>query len=441
MSTNSFKIESSSLFSLLNQLGQQLRLESETGFVVRVGKNVKDVADDWEVEVLVESKSKRVGSQVFNVFQQLNTKSQTSVLDLSVVVLESPQNRIDKRLERLWWELNKSIESLQIDLSQQLVKLNSMFWILGEILIDHVQSNLKNVSKDKNNLVRTQWRANSHIGLDDVGNNFDNVRVGQQLRIFASLLNNGSPCNVRKIHQVRQKLVSGLSRVLCGYYGSTSLVKRVNLLGLKVRGSLLDVSDDFINERSRLTLLLNNKVTLALLSDLDKSVTCHILNSFVGFMHKFKQLIDNSLQELPVSFQESWVLSNNVHDVGCHNCLVILTPFHFGQRQQIFNNCNQESFLSLFVHRTRDRTDCPTQSVDIMPRPFRTIDLASKLGRHDCFCVIDIQVSKVNQNLSHRLVQLNGVTFLDKLSHNFSFIIFNNQHLFWSDHVFDHHNS
>lgn len=32
-------------------------------------------------------------------------------------------------------------------------------------------------------------------------------------------------------------------------------------------------------------------------------------------MHKLKQLVDYSLEELPMSTQESWVLANDVHNV------------------------------------------------------------------------------------------------------------------------------
>lgn len=37
--------------------------------------------------------------------------------------------------------------------------------------------------------------------------------------------------------------------------------------------------------------------------------------TFMRLVHKLKQLVDNGLQELPVCFEESWVLSNDVHDV------------------------------------------------------------------------------------------------------------------------------
>lgn len=36
------------------------------------------------------------------------------------------------------------------------------------------------------------------------------------------------------------------------------------------------------------------------------------LNSRVSFMHELKQLVHNSFQELPVSPQKTWVLSNYI---------------------------------------------------------------------------------------------------------------------------------
>ena len=44
-----------------------------------------------------------------------------------------------------------------------------------------------------------------------------------------------------------------------------------------------------------------NKLSPALNCNLDESVTCHVLNSFMGFMHKLEKFIDNRFQESPVS--------------------------------------------------------------------------------------------------------------------------------------------
>lgn len=65
------------------------------------------------------------------------------------------------------------------------------------------------------------------------------------------------------------------------------------------------------------------------LRNLDKCITCHVLHTcpsalthplgsrltFVGFMHEFEELVDDSLEEFPMRLEESWVLADNVHDV------------------------------------------------------------------------------------------------------------------------------
>lgn len=43
-------------------------------------------------------------------------------------------------------------------------------------------------------------------------------------------------------------------------------------------------------------------------------------------VHKLKVLVDDSLEEPPVSAQETWVLSHHVHDVAGYNGLVVFAP-------------------------------------------------------------------------------------------------------------------
>lgn len=52
-------------------------------------------------------------------------------------------------------------------------------------------------------------------------------------------------------------------------------------------------------------------------------------------MHKLKQLVDNSLEELPVGSQEPRILSHNVHDVRRYYSLVVFTPFLLTQAEQV----------------------------------------------------------------------------------------------------------
>jgi hypothetical protein len=50
-------------------------------------------------------------------------------------------------------------------------------------------------------------------------------------------------------------------------------------------------------------------------------------------MHKFKQFVDNRLEETPVCTQEAGILSYNVHDVGSDDGFVVLATLLFTQSQ------------------------------------------------------------------------------------------------------------
>jgi len=53
--------------------------------------------------------------------------------------------------------------------------------------------------------------------------------------------------------------------------------------------------------------------------------------TFVGLMHEFKQLVDNRFEEFPVRFEESRILSNDVHDVGCNDGFVVFAPLDLAE--------------------------------------------------------------------------------------------------------------
>lgn len=64
-------------------------------------------------------------------------------------------------------------------------------------------------------------------------------------------------------------------------------------------------------------------------------------------VHKLKQLINDSLEELPVRLEETRVLAHDIHDVTSNDSLVILASLHFTQPQQILDDSHQESLLQL----------------------------------------------------------------------------------------------
>lgn len=55
-------------------------------------------------------------------------------------------------------------------------------------------------------------------------------------------------------------------------------------------------------------------------------------------MHELKQLVDHGLQELPVGSQKPWVLTNDVHDVGGDDGLVVFSSFLLTKTQQILKH-------------------------------------------------------------------------------------------------------
>ena len=75
-------------------------------------------------------------------------------------------------------------------------------------------------------------------------------------------------------------------------------------------------------------------------SDLDEGIAGHVLrksrinktstycvisiylDSVVRIVHELEQFVDNSLQESPVSSQETWILADDVHNIGRDYCLI-----------------------------------------------------------------------------------------------------------------------
>ena len=88
------------------------------------------------------------------------------------------------------------------------------------------------------------------------------------------------------------------------------------------------------------------------LGDLGECVTRHVLHTFVRLVHKLKVLVYDSLEELPVRLEEAGVLTDDVHDVRCHDRLVVLAPLHLTQAEQILDDGHEESLLCLLVHRS-----------------------------------------------------------------------------------------
>jgi hypothetical protein len=122
------------------------------------------------------------------------------------------------------------------------------------------------------------------------------------------------------------------------------------------------------------------------------------------FVHELKQFIDDSLQEFPMRLEKTRVLPHNVHDIRRYNGFVVLASLDLAETQEVFYDGDQEPFFGLFVymrhqsvaampdskyhtHRARNRTDSPTQGVEVLPRPFGSINLFCKLLSQNDFSV------------------------------------------------------
>jgi hypothetical protein len=66
-------------------------------------------------------------------------------------------------------------------------------------------------------------------------------------------------------------------------------------------------------------------------------------------MHELEKFVYHCLEKFPVSFEKSRVLANDVHNITCDHSLIILSPNHFCESQQLFDEINKEAFLGLFV--------------------------------------------------------------------------------------------
>lgn len=92
-------------------------------------------------------------------------------------------------------------------------------------------------------------------------------------------------------------------------------------------------AQNFIHERFLLSGLLHHKVSTAFLSDLNESVTSHILYTLMGFVHELEEFVDNSFQELPMRLKESRILTDDIHNVGGNDSFVILSALDLTKSQ------------------------------------------------------------------------------------------------------------
>lgn len=98
----------------------------------------------------------------------------------------------------------------------------------------------------------------------------------------------------------------------------------------------------------RIAQLHTNTRRTHLLRYLEEGVTRHILHPGMQLVHELEQLVHYSPQELPVRLQEPRVLSHHVHDVRRDDGLVVLSPLHLAQVQQILHTQKDSIGLKTF---------------------------------------------------------------------------------------------
>lgn len=108
-------------------------------------------------------------------------------------------------------------------------------------------------------------------------------------------------------------------------------------------------AQNLVYKRLLFSRLVHHEVSSTFLGDLDESITGHVLDTLVGLVHKFEELVDNSLQEFPMCLEESGVLSDDVHDIGSNDGFVVLSAFDLTKPEQILDDGHQKAFLGFFV--------------------------------------------------------------------------------------------
>ena len=68
-------------------------------------------------------------------------------------------------------------------------------------------------------------------------------------------------------------------------------------------------------------------------------------------VHELEQLVDHSLEELPMCFKETRILSDDIHNVGGNNSFVILSSFDLAKSEEVLDNGNKEPLLLFLIWR------------------------------------------------------------------------------------------
>ncbi len=145
---------------------------------------------------------------------------------------------------------------------------------------------------------------------------------------------------------------------------------------------------------SVLSWLESDEVPTTLVGNLDECVASHVLYPFVSLVHKLEELVDNSLQKLPVCLQESWVLADNVHDITGNHSLVVFASLHLSKTKRSLMTVTKKrfsvsSFMAPEMEPIAQHRVLQFAHDHSVPSTWRR-----QLFRHDLLSIIDIQMSK-----------------------------------------------
>mmetsp|Transcript_65135 Transcript_65135/g.114913 ORF Transcript_65135/g.114913 Transcript_65135/m.114913 type:complete len:718 (-) Transcript_65135:1341-3494(-) len=268
----------------------------------------------------------------------------------------------------------------------------------------------------------------------------DGFYGGKTVDVLRAGLHGFAPAEVLQFHQPQHHLLARHADrgTLIREHGADGLVEGLHLVRLKIADVSLQVADQRQNERLRVLHLRGHEFSLALLADLQKGVTRHVLHSGVVLVHKLEQFVHHSLQKLPVCAQKARILTNNVHDVTGDHCLVVLAPLFLTQSQQVLDHTHQEPLFVQLAHGPGDGTNGPAQSVQTIPTKHTTRHLQIEFFEHDGFCVLVVEVGQVHNGLAHGLVLRNHFGIFGLLTHDLAVVVFYNDHLLWLGHVVNH---
>mmetsp|Transcript_1208 Transcript_1208/g.3673 ORF Transcript_1208/g.3673 Transcript_1208/m.3673 type:complete len:517 (+) Transcript_1208:387-1937(+) len=171
-----------------------------------------------------------------------------------------------------------------------------------------------------------------------------------------------APLLVEELHELGHEplLVFRLGRA---DHAASGLEVGADMQVLQLRNVLRDVAHHLLHEGHLLTLLDDNKLPLALLTDLEEGVHRHVLHAWESLVHELEEFEDNCLQELPMSSQEAGVLADHVHDVAGNHSFVLLPTLHLAKAQQILDDRHEKTLLVALVHGATDRADGPAQPI------------------------------------------------------------------------------